>query len=191
MLQDRWAKAERASATKADVLVVVRCPDCRSTLARVYSTEAGALFEARIEASKLDQLEQKPPPWLKDRRQRELPEEALSDDGQLLTEYTRPNTPRMPYDKLGPAGDHCIVMDLLEPPPAPDGGVSVPLWVRCHDHPRTPGRAEGRPSVIRHLKRYHPAGGTAVSRQALITAARLALQSRQCQDHEVPRPSTP
>jgi hypothetical protein len=191
VMQDRWAKAKQAAQTKGEVLVSIRCPDCRSTLARVYATAAGALYEAHIEASKLDQLEQEPSPWIRDKDLRELSEEALGDDGQLISESTRPNTPRMPWDKLSPTGDGCIVIDLLEPPPAPDGGVPIHLWVRCRDHPRTPGRSEKRISVIAYVKTHHPGGGTAVPRRELVNAAELAVQSRQHQDYFVPRPSTP
>jgi hypothetical protein len=190
VMQDRWAKAKQAAQTKGEVLVSIRCPDCRSTLARVYATAAGALYEAHIEASKLDQLEQEPSPWIRDKDLRELSEEALGDDGQLISESTRPNTPRMPWDKLSPTGDGCIVIDLLEPPPAPDGGVPIHLWVRCRDHPRTPSPGDGM-SVISYLQTRHPAGGTVVSRQELIASATLASQSRQQQQYEVPRPSTP
>lgn len=188
MLQDRWAMADCAAEAKAKVLVAVRCPDCRTTVARVYATDAGPLFESRIEPSKLDQLDAAIPPWITDQHLRELPKEAFAEDPQvMLTEYTRRNPPKMPYDTLSPPGEACVVMDLLEPPPSPPLG----LWVRCKNHPRKPLRAEKRVAVIDHLTRYYPAGGTAVSRRALIHHAKLAEQSRHRQDYEVPRPSTP
>lgn len=189
VLQDRWAKAEAAASDKGKRLVVVRCgvPACRSALAFVHETPAGPLFDSVIKSTKLDQLDRHPGPWDTDRRLRGVPEEVLGDDAALVAYQRRvdTNTPHTPYDALDPPGDDGQVLDLLSPPPSPDGSVRVPLWVRCKDHPVRARRGMTN-SELGRLQREHPVGATAVDRQTLIWLAAEAVRTRRVQECRVP-----
>lgn len=190
--QDRWSKAEAAARDNGPVLVRVRCPEPhRQTIAKVYASKAGPLFVAAIKRDRTDQLERHRPPWEREELLRTLPEEILSDDERLLWAASDQQPPKRRGDHLDKSMQVWLVLDLLEPPPAPDLDTTIALWVRCPDHPRKVARQMKRMSNIGYMLRHHPAGGTAVSRPALVVVARKAMTERKVQDYFVPAPSPP